>query len=323
MEEESELTGFDTSESLKMGSLSRMFLVKVAELIYENRSPFDLSDFTADIPWFSLKVRKSPQLRQILPSDAFFGWFKIDIILSETNYVLERWYLIHLSTNNGEGNDKKEIFTDSTIRNEHRKEIYEKMSQNFRGIHSLLNVIPTKTLILMLNQMPSVTNKIKVVCSQFNPLPATKEVIPNFETTQVRFGPIQSPIGKTLVFCTYVVNIDTMIPRPIDIQTCYASSMSINDYSKSASINSKMFSSCSSFSKTIYSSALCSLRKEDSYSNALSLLTSTDDESKDIDLPDFENLIRDNCVFAIRDSITISEIRNRFNDVQRRLNYTN
>ena len=64
------------TERNKLQSISRLFLYKVAETIYETRSPQDLPDFEPEhSPVFSLGVRNSPSLRSLLTYKSHYGWF--------------------------------------------------------------------------------------------------------------------------------------------------------------------------------------------------------------------------------------------------------
>lgn len=193
----------------KLTSLSRMFLYKVAELIYENRSPDSLPDLEKDNPLFSLQIRKSNQLRSMLASKNFYGWFKIDIILTNPDIVVERWHLMQLPSSE---NYKP---PGNPTQNELKIQAYRQMSQIIRSIYAILNCLPAKTLSMHLKQLPTNTRKFKAVCEPFQILPANNEEYTTYETARSMFGPVTTPVGRTVIFLNHRISLEEELPRPI------------------------------------------------------------------------------------------------------------
>ena len=196
-------------EKNKLQSLSRVFLYKIAECIYETRCPQDLPDFEQENPpMFSLAIQKSRNLRSLLTYKSHYGWFKIDIILSNPDIVIERWHMIHLPL-------KAKVPNEYPSKRELNTAVHRQFSQFMRSIYSMCNVLPAKSLILQLKQLPTNTRTVKAVCESFHALPAVNESFSEFETARIQFGPIVTPVGRTVIFCTHRIDLDDEIPRPI------------------------------------------------------------------------------------------------------------
>jgi len=195
------------NEGQKMASMARMFLIKVAEAIYSVRCPGEITDFVNDDEsWFSVKSKKSSQLRQVLSSKNMHGWFKIDVILTNPDTILERWYMIQLPPSK----------TDQPVmKPESRSEAYRHFSQIYRSIISLLHSLPCFFLNNQLSRVSLNNRKIFAICDPFKPLPAHNDPFSELETGQIRFGPVMFPAGRVIVFCHHLIDLHHEIPRPI------------------------------------------------------------------------------------------------------------
>lgn len=195
----------------KLASLSHAFLTKAAELVYDMRAPNELPDFIEDkTPELGLIHKKSPSLRQNLTSKLFYGWFQVDVLLSEPETPIESWYMIHLPLKPDQSNDGRN-------RDDLKKEVFTKMKASLRSIYVLLNALPAESLIRNMKNMPNNNRKIYIKCSQFQQLPAHHQDFVGFESAKERFGPIVSPVGRAVIFCTYRTDLYKEIPRPMRV----------------------------------------------------------------------------------------------------------
>ena len=312
-------------EASKIATLSRIFLYKAAECVYEMRCPQNLPDLEQDQPLFSLSIRKSASLRSLLNSKSFYGWFKIDVILTNPDIVIERWHMINLPP-------KPELVPDAKSQGELRTIIYRQMSQILRSVYSMLNTLPAKTLQLQLSQLPTNTRQITAVCDQFKSLPAKNESMGEFETAQIRFGPISTPAGRTVIFCNHRIELDNELPCPIRTGQHYdfsesqreAPTMEQHEYSEESIQQSRGQTFGMSYDPT--GSMLNAMFSKTP--NSFSSFTSEDfiphgsnenEEQKDVEevsLPDLQVLVETNIERGFHDKTTLDEIRNRFYELK-------
>lgn len=209
-------TGIIGEEMQKYISLTRIFLCKVIECIYFNRCPEELSDFAFDDDrWFSLDIPKSPSLRELVSRRTIYGWFDLDIIISDLDVIVERWVLIHEKCENTESSP---LFTGK--KREIRYHIFRRYSQILRSIYSILNTLPVKTLEFALNQISGSNRRISAVCSHYKSLSVPKD---DFDQSahpddlfDIVFGPIITPLGKCTIQCTTRKDISIFIPKIIN-----------------------------------------------------------------------------------------------------------
>lgn len=214
-------------ETQKFAFVSRTFMFKVMECIYNIRVPNQIDDFVEDKDfWFNIDIPKSANLRSGIASNMYHGWFYIDISLDgldndQEPVIFERWYLIHLPYKPTEtvptfGNDNKE----------NRFHSYRDFSRVLRSIYSLLIAMPLQTFQYVLNHL--VTTKLHLVakCSHFMKFPAKLDSYTEDELAKLKFGPVLTPIGRTLVICQHLIDISIYIPRPIRTAPHYSFSQS-------------------------------------------------------------------------------------------------
>ena len=312
----------------KLTSLSRMFLIKAAECIYENRSPESLTDLEKDNPLFSLQIRKSNQLRSILSSKHFFGWFKLDIILANPDIVIERWHLIQLP-----------IHPDAKMQtnynqNELKIQTYRIMCQNMRSLYSMLNTLPAKTLQLQLSQLPMNNLKIKAVCDPFQKLPAQNEEFTELETARLRFGPITTPVGRTVIFLNHRISLEEEIPRPIistqhwyvpmELPSTQNSLLQLNEPTPSCSLmNENSLANGASAVNFSNTPAFNSMNHDDFIAKNSPIAETppspTPTPPPDIipmSIDDFVRLVQENMNDGFEDSVSLDDIKTRFTEVK-------
>jgi len=222
-------------ENQKLASLSRLFMVKIAECVYQNRDPSSLPDLCKDDAWFSIQTLTSKQLRQALTSKSVYGWFSVDVSITNPATVIERWYIIHLPITKQE-----QISNISGSSTEIKNSVYREMSQVLRSIFSIMNCLPAKFIENALKNIPMCNRKVSALYKPFNPLPAVNNAFTELETAQLRFGPIITPVGRTVVFCHYRISLESEIPRPVRTAEHYSLTV-INDESPSQPIFGKSY----------------------------------------------------------------------------------
>lgn len=215
-------------ETQKFSLLTHIFFCKLIECIYTCRCPKDLSDLKDDgEKWFSINIQQSQSLREHMSGQKVFGWFLIEIRLTEPEVVIEKWYLAH------KPNDlsvSRPIFAGTN--KELRAHTYRLFTQVLRSVYSMLNVLPAKTLELYLNQMPSSNKRITASCSHYMSLPVNRETDDNIFKS-IQFNPIMTPLGKCDIVCEYIHKLDEYIPKiisPTNTTTTYKRKASIEEY---------------------------------------------------------------------------------------------
>lgn len=197
-------------ETQKFAFLSRTFLFKSMECIYQVRCPEQVADFIPDEEsFFSLTVPKSLSLRQKLSSPAAHGWFSIDISISGTDDIVERWYLLHLPVKQTES-----VPSLNTNLKELKAHTYRRFSQILRSIYSMIQCFPAHTLGYCLGTLRDARRTLVASCSSFVGFPARINSFCDCETAKLEFGPVVTPLGKTLVICQYRVDVVQLIPCP-------------------------------------------------------------------------------------------------------------
>ncbi|OHS99017.1 hypothetical protein TRFO_08565 [Tritrichomonas foetus] len=236
-------------EMQKYVSLTRIFLCKVIECIYCNRCPKELSDFQFDEDrWFSLDIPKSPSLRELVSRRTIYGWFQLDVTLTDIDQVVERWILVHEPN---EISQTRPLFAGK--KSELRYHTFRRYSQIIRSIYSLLNSLPVKTLELCLNQISGTNRRLSAVCSHFHSLPVqyedftlqnnstvkstqTSSISNNFENLdkyELDFGPIITPLGKCTIRCITIKNTEMYLPKIVEYNNN-------NNQNKISKLNSKI-----------------------------------------------------------------------------------
>ena len=202
-------------EQQKYMSLTRIFLCKVIECIYCNRCPKELSDFTFDEDrWFSLDIPKSSSLRELVSRRANYGWFQIDVSITDLEMIVERWILIHEEVGTTES---RPLLTGKN--RELRHHTFRRYSQILRSIYSMLDALPVKTLELCLGHISGTNRRITAVCSHFRTSAYTPEEFTDQDKLEVDFGPVITPFGKVSIRCTTIKNIEMFIPRILENNT--------------------------------------------------------------------------------------------------------
>ena len=330
------------TEKTKLQSLSRLFLYKVAESIYETRSPQDLPDFEPEQPQvLSLGVRKSSSLRSLLTYKSHYGWFQVDIILTNPDIVIERWHLIHLPL-------KAEYENTYSSPRDLREHIFRRFSQFLRSIYSMSNVLPAKTLQLQLKQLPTNERKLKVVCEPFHALPAVYESISEYETARLQFGPIVTPVGRSVVFVTHRIDLDNEINQTIRTAQHYTFSSSrnsgimkdliqfppspamTNEFAGNEPIATSYDPTSSALMSNFSQSpgSFSSLRMEDfthfNQNNEENQDSQTDSDIQVFTLNELEEMIQNCMKEGFNDKTSVDEIRKRFNEVSNEIDeFTN
>ncbi|KAH0794114.1 hypothetical protein GPJ56_001992 [Histomonas meleagridis] len=245
-----------SEEAKKYVLLTRIFFCKVIECIYANRCPKELSDLIEDKDhWFSLEIPESQSIRRLAAGELTYGWFQVDVILSNSNDTIERWYLVHQET---KPTESRPILTGNP--KEIRSHTFRKISQILRSIYATMNVMPAKALECMLSRIPS-SDRITAFCSHFIPLPCQiKPITSNGLDLEINFGTVLTPIGICSVTCFSRKNVEELLP-PIQISSLKNSRFSFtqtntqvrdttvtNDYSSSE--DELIFSSVGSLRKS-------------------------------------------------------------------------
>lgn len=215
-------------EIQRLASLSRVFLYKVAELIYSIRCPNELPDFSPDQCQFSLTIPQSASLRQHIFSRLFHGYFKIDILLTNPEYLIERWYIEQLPPHK---NCKMEF------KRETKQIMYEHFSSTLRSVYSLLNAMPAKTLALQMSQLPMCDRRITAFASDFKSLDDKPEPMEGRHVSVVRLEPIETVIGRTVITCQYLTSLDSELPAILPNSKRSASSSSGSDSTRYVPVN--------------------------------------------------------------------------------------
>lgn len=179
-------------------------MFKVAESIYSTRCPNELPDFITDEPQLSISVKKSNSLRQHMSSTAFFGWTKVDVIITAPNTIIERWILVHRPNNR---NSSEKINGDA------KKAIYRNFSSSLRAVFSMMNALPATALQNYLDKIPSCIRRISIVCDHFHPLPASFSSSEIKSAKQIHIASVITPLGKTDVVCHYSSNAMLELPK--------------------------------------------------------------------------------------------------------------
>lgn len=206
-----ESSAYLKQETQKFAFVSRTFLYKTMELIYENRCPDRVADFLPDDErWFFMNIDRSLSLRKQVSSTSSHGWFSIDISISETSEIVERWYLIHLPIKQNET-----VPSLNTNLKELKLHTYRHFAQILRSIFSMMHCLPAWTLSFYFKKFKTVSRKLVANCSTFRKFPVDMSSFTDNETANVKFGPIITPVGKTLVICQHQLDITSMIPSPI------------------------------------------------------------------------------------------------------------
>jgi hypothetical protein len=198
-------------ESQKFAFVSRVFLYKTMEAIYQARCSDQVKDFEKEPEcWFQTNLPRSASLRQQVTSEAVHGWFSIDISISDSSAVVERWYLIHLPLKAGDS-------LPSPTSNIQRLKLdtFRQFSQLFRSIYSLMHCLPAAALCYVLQQFSAVKRHLVGTTSPFQKFPARLESYCDSETANVKFGPVVTPVGKIVVICQHRVDILPLIPTPV------------------------------------------------------------------------------------------------------------
>ena len=191
-------------EIQRLSSLSRVFIVKAAECIYQIRCPKDLPDFSPDLPQFSLKIPQSSSLRQHISSTSFHGYLKIDISLTNPQKLIERWIIEQRPPS------KKSEFK---FTKEDKNRIYANFTTTLKGLFTLLNVLPAKTLDICLSHFPLCERRLTAFVTDFKSLEDLPDQLHHFNTYEM--DPIETPIGITKITCQYYENIQNELPAII------------------------------------------------------------------------------------------------------------
>jgi hypothetical protein len=198
-------------ESRKYATIAQTFLFKVMDCIYQLRCPGQIPDFSPDDSFgFSLELPSSESLRQPLKTSTVHGWFKIDISISNTAEVIERWYLMHLRVDRTEpppsvpgGPKALKVYT------------YRSLCKTLRSIYSLLNCLPATSFAESLGMFTVLRRNLVASCSAFEKFPLRLETFCDEEVGQIKFGPVVTPVGKILVICEHRLELTALIPRAI------------------------------------------------------------------------------------------------------------
>jgi hypothetical protein len=190
-------------EIQRLASLSRIFVYKVAELIYSIRCPNELPDFSPDKCQFSLTIPQSASLRQHICSRLFHGYFKIDILLTNPEFLIERWYIEQLPPlKDCEMEFKKET----------KQIIYENFSSTLRSVYCLLNAMPAKALALQMSQIPTCERRITAFASDFKSLNDKPQPMEGRHVSVHRLEPIKTVVGRIVITCQYLTSLDNELP---------------------------------------------------------------------------------------------------------------
>jgi hypothetical protein len=203
--------GDEGDESRKYATIAQTFLFKAMDCIYLLRCPGQIPDFSPDAPFgFSLEVPSSESLRQPLRTSTVHGWFKIDISVSNTAEIIERWYLMHLRIDRTEppptvpgGPKGLKVYT------------YRSLCKTLRSIYSLLCCLPATSFAEILAQFTILKRNLVASCSPFEKFPLKLEAFCEEEVGQIKFGPVVTPVGKILVICEHRLDLTSLIPRAI------------------------------------------------------------------------------------------------------------
>lgn len=189
--------------------LTRLFFCKMIESIYYNRCPKELSDFTEDKEhWFSLDIPQSQSLRKLIGGETPYGWFKLDVVLSDSNCVIERWII---SNKDYKPTDSRTILVGDC--KNIKSYIYKRFSKMMRSVYSTMNMMPAKILELQISNLVSTGIRLKAFCSHFMELPVVLEPISNNDDImEVDFGNVTTPIGICSVKCYSIKAPSKFVP---------------------------------------------------------------------------------------------------------------
>ena len=198
-------------ETQKFAFVSRTFLFKTMECVYQVRCTDQVADFIPDEEnWFMLDVPKSVSLRQKISSQPYHGWFSIDISVSGTSDVVERWYLMHLPVKQTDS-----VPSLSTNLKELKAHTYREFAQTLRSVYSMLHCLPAYTLSYYLSGFRTAKQSLVASTTSFQKFPAKLNSFCDDETAKLKFGPVVTPLGRTLVICQYRVDVTGLVPSPI------------------------------------------------------------------------------------------------------------
>ena len=164
--------------------LTRLFFCKMIESIYYNRCPKELSDFTEDKEhWFSLDIPQSQSLRKLIGGETPYGWFKLDVVLSDSNCVIERWII---SNKDYKPTDSRTILVGDC--KNIKSYIYKRFSKMMRSVYSTMNMMPAKILELQISNLVStgnVTTPIGICSVKCYSIKAPSKFVPSFIKTEL------------------------------------------------------------------------------------------------------------------------------------------
>jgi hypothetical protein len=200
-----------TEESRKYATIAHTFLFKVMDCIYQLRCPAQVPDFAADDSFgFALDVPCSESLRAPLNTPMVHGWFKVDISISGTSEIIERWYLMHLRLDRTEpipsvpgGPKGLKVYT------------YRSLCKYLRSIYSILNCLPATGFAKILAQFTILKRNLVASVTPFEKFPLKLEAFCEDEVGQLKFGPTVTPVGKILVICEHRLDLNGLIPKAI------------------------------------------------------------------------------------------------------------
>jgi hypothetical protein len=205
------MEGDGHSPQKKLGYLTHTFLTKTIEAIHFIRCPEQFPDFELrGRSWLSTNVPSSPTLQQQVAADSLYGWFSVDISITDPVHIVERWYLIHLPLKSTESGSALDSSLEDCKRRAHRS-----FSQCFRGIFSMLHFLPAAHLCFVLKQFKAVKRSLIGNTSSFQRFPARIQGYTDTETAILKFGPVVTPIGKTVVICQHRIDLLSLIPTPV------------------------------------------------------------------------------------------------------------
>jgi hypothetical protein len=184
-------------------ALIHVFMCNSALCVYNSRNPSQISDIMDDEKdWFENKIPKIQSIVRKVSSKFSHGWIRIDVILTNPDTPIERWYFINTPV---PGN-KKPRMTDQL-----KYKTYHEIALYIRSMFTFLNCMPSKTLALSLERMTDPKREIKIELVPLSEFPVDEPDVPNAATLAMK--ELVTPLGACSVRCVYNTKPELLLPQ--------------------------------------------------------------------------------------------------------------
>lgn len=183
-------------------ALVHVFMCNSTLCIYNNRNPAQISEIMDDSKdWFENKIPKIQSIVRKVTSKQSHGWIRVDVILTNPDTPLERWYFINTPI----PDNKKPPMTEQL-----KYKFYCEITLYLRSLYSFLNCMPAKTLALSLEKMKNVQREIKIELIPLSEFPVDEPDVPNAATLAMK--ELVTALGTCSIRCVYNTKPELLIP---------------------------------------------------------------------------------------------------------------